>query len=154
MVRPFKIGLLEYNFDLSFHLPHSSTYPGKFTTDWSPWAIVRLLSENGVQKRTKRNKERVRVSFVLLGFVVWGCTACRLKMGYEPDELPGCSTPHFHYSGRARLRQIDPNVLKIFNSGLRRGRTSTTRCMRYRQTARLCWNSSAHSPFRCWFARG
>ena len=25
---------------------------------------------------------------------------------YEPDELPGCSTPHSYYIGRARFRQI------------------------------------------------
>jgi hypothetical protein len=26
--------------------------------------------------------------------------------GYEPDELPGCSTPHFNYSGVRAFRQI------------------------------------------------
>jgi hypothetical protein len=25
--------------------------------------------------------------------------------GYEPDELPGCSTPHNHYSEAFRFRQ-------------------------------------------------
>jgi len=28
---------------------------------------------------------------------------------YEPDELPGCSTPHNHYIGRARFRQTIAN---------------------------------------------
>ena len=29
---------------------------------------------------------------------------------YEPDELPGCSTPHIHYSGRVRPRQIAAKI--------------------------------------------
>jgi len=28
---------------------------------------------------------------------------------YEPDELPGCSTPHNHYIGRVHFRQTIAN---------------------------------------------
>jgi hypothetical protein len=32
----------------------------------------------------------------------------RRPPGYEPDELPGCSTPRKHDSGRVRKRQTNP----------------------------------------------
>ena len=30
----------------------------------------------------------------------------RKTLHYEPDELPGCSTPHIYYSGALLFRQI------------------------------------------------
>jgi hypothetical protein len=33
--------------------------------------------------------------------------------GYEPDELPGCSTPRKHNSGCAQCRQTLPSVATI-----------------------------------------
>ena len=32
---------------------------------------------------------------------------------YEPDELPGCSTPHSYYIGCARFRQIRARCRKV-----------------------------------------
>jgi hypothetical protein len=34
---------------------------------------------------------------------------------YEPDELPGCSTPHNQYSGRERFRQTGAR-LRLFSA--------------------------------------
>ena len=32
-------------------------------------------------------------------------------LGYEPNELPGCSTPHFQYYGGMSLRSNDARAL-------------------------------------------
>ena len=40
--------------------------------------------------------------------------------GYEPDELPGCSTPRMHDSGSIRVRQTTLRMV-LFNRSKLRG---------------------------------
>jgi hypothetical protein len=37
-----------------------------------------------MQKGTKASNGSEQILFVLLGFVVWGCTACRAELRLEP----------------------------------------------------------------------
>ena len=47
--------------------------------------------------------------------------------GYEPDELPGCSTPRVDDSGYTELRQTAAGASKILTQGLHQAWASLTR---------------------------